>query len=707
MIQEPVTLGAGMYAELLIRVTPELGRMCRVELAFTQPGSSAPTEWSGRAIIDVDAIRAAQNDVDEYATALSSALFSDEEVRKGFALAEVLAGNQQLRVRLYIDSDQSDLHTLRWEMLRTPSGTPIATGDRLLFSRYLRSPDFRRVSVVPEHDLRALVLIANPTNLADYGPEGTPLQPINVEEELERARRALGDMPMTTYAEPGTATLDHLVEGIRVGHNVVYVVCHGAMVNGQTRLYLERETGDVAAVTGFELARELEQVRHLPALVVLASCQSAGSASSGALAAVGPQLARVGVPSVLAMQERISMRTSAAFVETFFTELSRDGRLDRAAAVARTKVKSEPDFWVPVLFTRVQSGCIWPVTAEQSMDFERWPALLSYIKKGACTPILGFGLIEFLLGPTREMAQHWADTYHFPMSPHEREDLPQVAQFLAVNQYPGFPADELARYIRGEIIERFGDMADGHQGETDEEVDEHVRALVGDVGRRQRARNPYDPYRVLAHLPFPIYVTANPDNLLAEALVEAGKQPVVELCRWNDQADLPPPIWDTDPNFKPTPEQPLVYHIFGQLRERQSLVLTEDDFFDFLLQVNAGGEWKIPPVVTAAWSKNALLFLGFGPEDWTFRVLFRTIVSQPGRSLRDRKPHVAVQIDPEEGTSLDPQRAKKYLEQYFTDEQINTYWGSVDRFSRELWIHWQGSSPTGAETLSTAGHSGV
>ncbi|GAC1322201.1 MAG: CHAT domain-containing protein [Chloroflexota bacterium] len=702
---EPMSVGTGVYAELLIRVTPEFGRQCRVELAFTQPGSTAPTEWSGRAIIDVDAIRAAQNDIDDYARMLSDALFSDEEVRKGFALAEVLAGSQQLRVRLYIDSDQSELHTLRWETLKTPNGTPIATGDRLLFSRYLRSHDWRRVAMVAEHELRALVLIANPSNLSSYGPEGTALEPINVDDELERARRALGTIPMTTYTQPGTATVEQLIDGIRAGHNVIYVVCHGAFVNGQTRLYLDRDSGETASVTGDELARELEQLRQLPALIVLASCQSAGSASSGALAAVGPQLARVGVPSVLAMQERISMRTASAFVETFFTELNRDGRLDRAAAVARTKVKGEPDFWVPVLFSRIQSGCIWPVIADHSMDFERWPALLSYIKKGACTPILGFGLIEFLLGPTREMAKRWADTYHFPMSPHERQDLPQVAQFLAVNQYPGFPADELARYIRGEIIERYGDIAEGHRGASDEDVDEHVRSLVSEVGRRQRANNQYDPYRVLARLPFPIYVTANPDNLLAEALVEAGKQPVIELCRWNDQADLHAPIWDTDPDYKPTPDRPLVYHIFGQLRDRESLVLTEDNFFDFLLQINGNGngEWKIPPVVTAAWSKNALLFLGFGPDEWTFRVLFRMIISQPGRSLRDRKPHVAVQIDPEEGTSLDPRRAKKYLEQYFTDEQINTYWGSVDRFSRELWTQWQGASETPANSL----HAGI
>jgi hypothetical protein len=682
MVQEPL-----VYAELLVRLIPDMDGTCRVELAFTQPGSTAPTERSGRATFDVDELREVQNDVDEYGRRLTQALFADSSIREGFELATVLAGAQQLRLRLDIDAAASDLHALRWETLRTPDDAPVATGDRILFSRYLRSPDWRRVPTVLERELRALVMIANPTNLASYSPEGVPLQPINVPEEVERAKRGLGSIPTTIYSDQGTATLEHLIQAVRDGHNVVYLVCHGAFVQGRTRLYLERDSGETTTVTGDELADELSQLRQLPSLVVLASCQSAGSGTGGALAAVGPMLARAGVPSVLAMQDRVSMRTSGQFVETFFSELGRDGRLDRAAAAARTRVKSESDYWVPVLFSRLSSGCLWP-PPETTTEFGQWPGVLRHIRRGSCTPIIGPGLIEFLLGPTREMAQRWADTYHFPMAPQDRQDLPQVAQFLAVSQFdPGFPAEELAQYVQREIIERYGQLAetDGVGGD----IDQHVRRLVSEVGRRERAKNPTDPYRVLASLPFPIYVTANPDNLLADALEEAGKQPVVELSRWNDQADLPPSIWDQEPGYKPTAERPLVYHVFGQLRERQSLVLTEDNFFDFLLRIDKGS-FKVPEAITAAWSKNALLFLAFQTDEWHFRVLFHTIMNQPGRSLGDLKPHVAVQIDPEEGSSLDPRRARKYLEQYFdVGGHISTYWGSTEKFMRELWFVWQ------------------
>jgi hypothetical protein len=685
MVQESVASSAVPYADLLIRITPELiGRWCRIDLAFTLPGAQVPAEHQGRALFDLDALREVQNDLAEYGRRLGAALFADEPVREGFVLAVALAGTQQLRVRLYVDSDAPELHSIRWEALRTPGDLPIATGDRVLFSRYLRSPDWRRVALVPERDLRALILISNPSDLDRYSPEGVPLQPIDVAGELDRARRALDGIRTTEFAEPGSATVQNLINGIRSGHNLIYVVCHGALIKGETRLFLERESGESTTITGEELAQEFRQLRQLPALVVLAACQSAGSATGGALSAVGPLLARAGVPSVLAMQERVSMPTASQFVETFFTELRRDGRLDRAAAAARSRVKGEPDFWVPVLYTRLANACMWPPPAQDTDDFQKRSAVIDQIRKGTCTPIIGPGLLEFLLGPSRELAQGWADTFHFPMSPSDRQALPQVAQFLAVEQSPEFPADELARYVHGEIVARYGQLLPHSMPNEDE--DDYVRALVSEVGRRKRANDETDAYRVLANLPLPIYVSTNPDNLLCDALVEAGKQPVVELGRWNDQVEIDS-IWDSEPDYKPTVERPLIYHVFGQLRTRESLVLTEDNYFDFLLRVGTS-QWRVPDVIAAAWAKNALMFLGFQMDEWSFRVLFRTIMSQPGRSLGNKKPHIAVQIDPEEGSSLYPQRARKYLEQYFGEEHITTYWGSAERFMQEIWAAW-------------------
>ena len=134
----------------------------------------------------------------------------------------------------------------------------------------------------------------------------------------------------------------------------------------------------------------------------------------------------------------------------------------------------------------------------------------------------------------------------------------------------------------------------------------------------------------------------------------------------------------------------MVYHLFGQIRTPGSMVLTEDDYFDYLIGVtkNAG---VIPPAVIRAWNDSALLFLGFQVDDWNFRVLFRSIVNQEGSGRLREKPHVAVQIDPEEGRSLEPQRARRYLERYFQHDNISVYWGSAEQFIRELWVQWKQS----------------
>jgi hypothetical protein len=65
-------------------------------------------------------------------------------------------------------------------------------------------------------------------------------------------------------------------------------------------------------------------------------------------------------------------------------------------------------------------------------------------------------------------------------------------------------------------------------------------------------------------------------------------------------------------------------------------------------------------------------------------VLFRSIMRQEGRSRRTRYSHVAVQIDPEESSTLEPERARRYMQKYFGGADISIYWGSVESFVRDL-----------------------
>jgi hypothetical protein len=671
------------YADLELGLHRRAEGRYGVELRFSQPDSDADIRLTGEEVIvefDPAALDAEQSDPLDYGQALTQRLFAAPPLQAAFLKARAAADSLDipLRLRLFVGPSAPELHTLRWETLRDPAeDRPLLTDERLFFSRYLSVSDWRPVRLRPRAALRALVVIANPGNLGEYKRE-----PVDVAGELERARQGLGNIPVTALAEPGSATLDGIAARLREGYDILYLVGHGAMIRGEPWIWLEDQQNRVARVAGADLALRIRELEQRPRLIVLASCQSAGTgplSTEGALAPLGPRLAEAGVPAVLAMQGNISMTTVETFMPVFFGELQRDGQIDRALAVARGAVRDRHDSWIPVLFMRLKSGRIWyvPGFGDDRQAFEKWPALIRSIKRGQCTPIVGAGVAETALGLPREIARGWAESYNYPLAAHQRDELPEVAQYLSVNQDPQFPRDELVESLRREMVRRHaGDLAEGA-----EQAD--VYDLLAVVGELLRERDPADPYKVLAEQPFPIDITTVQPNLLSEALRAANKDPQVEFCRWNETiADLPS-IFEDDPDYRPTPERPLVFHLFGILDEADSLVLTEDDHFDYLISISRNPE-LIPLPVREALADTALLFLGFRLSDWDFRVLYRSLTSQEGRNRRRKYAHIAGQVMPDEEYFLMPERARRYFESYFQDSDISIFWGSVEDFTREL-----------------------
>lgn len=667
-----------------------------VEFRFSRPDSDAEVRLGqGVARLDLDALTKLPAGSPDYARLLTDNLFADPEVRSAFAQAFASAQSLEmpLRLRLFIGSSLPELHSLHWEALANPlDGQPLSSSEHVLFSRYLSSQDWRSVQLRPKDKLRVLVFIANPSNLSEY----QNLSPIDVEGELQRARESMGEMQVTSVPsgvgqsdnKPQPATLERLIALLRQDNqDVLYLVCHGAIADDEPYLWLEDEQGRAAVTPGAELVSRLQEMAQQPRLVVLASCQSAGSPTRGdALMALGPRLAQAGVPAVLAMQGNISLETIAAFMPVFFQQLHQDGLVDQAVAVARSAVRQRLDHWMPALYMRLKSGRIWYVPGfGREQGFDKWRSLYRSIRNARCTPILGPGLYEALLGPPREIARRWAEAYHYPMQPHQRESLPQVAQFLAVNQYRRAPYDELQEHLKHEIRARFANRLPKEMLAESASLDD----LIAAAGVIRWKDHPDDPYKVIAELPLPVYITTNTNNLLAIALQQAGRDPQVAICPWNEYVEQSESIYDKEPNFQPTPQRPLVYHLFGRLNEPYSVVLTEDDYFNFLIGVTRNRD-LIPKEVLQALVNSALLFVGFQLDDWQFRVLFHSILDQQGSLLRGGHPHVAVQILPEEGRILEPERARTYLEDYFAkDAEISLYWGSVQDFTSELQRGWQ------------------
>jgi len=650
-----------------------------------RPGSDKPV----LARFDLDALQLLAYDPDAYGQALTASLFADTAVQSAFAQARAGAQSKGvgLRLRLLVGPSAPELHRLRWETLRDPQdGTPLFMGENLLFSRYLFSQSWREVRLRPKGELSALLAVANPNNLGEYD-----LAPVDVPAEVERARLNLGQIPVAVLPDRTSdtpVTLDNLLARVRAGVDILYLVCHGSLKDGEPWLWLENDQGQAARVSGEELVQRMRELEQQPRLVVLVSCQSAGEGVNDVLSAVGPGLAQAGIPAVIAMQGNLSMETAAKFMPVFFQELQRDGFIDRAMSVARGTVRQRPDAWMPALFMRLKSGRIWYVPGfgmERRGIENTWRLFLSKIDDQVCTPILGPGLNDYLLDPQVNIARRWAEAYHYPMEPHERESLPQVAQYLAVDVYDRAPYDELANYLKQVIRSRYAEILPNELQQRKAHLDDLIMA----IGAHRRQTDPADPYRLLAELDLPVYITTNYDNLLAAALQEAGKDPQVMVCPWNDQLERVQSIYDQERDFHPTPERPLVFHLFGRLNEPRSVVLTEDDYFKFLIGVTRNSS-LIPSDVLGALVDSALLLLGFRMEDWQFRVLFHSLLDQQGNILRGAHPHIAAQIEPEEGRILDPERARDYLNKYYGGSQegakikFSIYWGNVDDFIRDL-----------------------
>jgi hypothetical protein len=689
------------FAELEIGLRPRDRGSFVVDLTYSQPDSATDVRSVQPRVIKIDrtSLRRLAFQDREYGRSLSHALFGDEQVGRMFDEARTAAEQLKaaLRLRLFIGSDAPELHSIRWETLLDPhSNSPLLTSEQVIFSRLLSSIDWRPVSLRPKRALRALVAVANPIEPAGreikeqdpIEPTGRQvhvrrLDPIDVPAEVAQAEDGLAPIQPTVLHSGGTASLDGIMSELRRGYDILYLVCHGTAIEGEPELWLERDDGQPQIVEGSDFVDRLHDLAYRPRLVVLASCRSAGagdessSNDQGVLASLGPRLAQGGIPAVLAMQGDVSMATLAVFLPAFLTELQDHGQVDLAVAVARAKAfaQERPDWWAPTLFLRLKSGRLW-----YSPDFgtgeANWDRLVSHIDNKRATPILGPALPELLVGSRREIAREWAGQYGYPMAPHNRESLTEVAQYLSIRNDTQFLRDQLIGHLQRVLRRRYPKVL----GTADEEAT--LDDLVTTVAR-QRAEDPADPYRILAELELPIYVSTDPTSALQAALQQDGREPEWEIFRWTRELRKAESIYRRERDYRPTVQRPLVYHLFGRLDVDGSVPLTEDEFLQLMMAWRTERK-TVPGEVLKRLTDSSLLFLGFRPDEWDFRIVHQAINDPDGRSRSRLYSHLAVQIDPEEGQILEPEGARRYLERYLRKDEVDIFWGGVDDFLRKL-----------------------
>lgn len=613
-------------------------------------------------------------DMQAYGRILTQSLFASEPLRVVFAQGRAAAeqAGVPLRIRLNIHSSAMELFSLYWETLLDPqSNICFSTDQNVYFSRYLASQDWRSVRLRARGELKALAFIAAPTGLSAY-----KLADVDKAKETETIQTGFEGISLTILEH---ATLDNLANALTENEfDILYIVAHGTFANKESYLWLENEKGEVSRTAGNELLARIRELEKRPRLAVLASCQSAGKGEGGVLSSLGPLLAEAGIPAVLAMQDNVLMDTVTKFMPIFFRELKDDGQIDRALSIARGQVRSQPDWWVPVLFMRMKSGRIWyvPGFGGPRGDFPKWPSLLRGVQTGRCTPILGPGLVDALIGSPLELVQAWAEELEFPLAPNDRDSLFQVAEYRVIDQSRFTAEDEWLSHLRAALRKR--NQLPPELNAPNAPLSEMFKAA-----REQRAAvDEFEPHKILASLPIRIYITVNTNELLEAALIAAGKKPITMICPWREFGGNNSDNDDLDP----TVEAPLVYHLLGVISQPETMVLTEDEVFELLTNF-ALHRNEIPEQVGRALSDSALLLIGFEITDWSFRALMKTLLNKEGNSLLRRHAHIAAQIEPDENHLINPTKARRYLESYFSrasNIDINVYWGTSHEFLKEL-----------------------
>lgn len=362
---------------------------------YASPNAMAQPGWQDQAsIAEAESPRA-------YGALLFEAIFNTKHSGgKGPTLEGYFTARKQARRRLRIELRiDPEVGSHGWEYLCNPfeqvgnqPAPPLAVyADAPLFRFY---PNIEAATAVQAKPLRILVAICNP---ADLGPDQggpsyvrnlTRLDTAGLARQMDAIKPALDrlhtifDTEHDILGAPGDAqpvTFARLTQKLKEGWHVLHIVAHGVMVKERYYLIMEDEQRRSQPVPpeAFEMPAFRQHLR----LAVLSSCQSAVRERDAQqnLPSLAERLVRQGLQAVIAMQDVISIDADQLFVQRFYEELARSGRIDMAMASARFDLyRDKPhgrDWGYPALFMSTEDGALLEVAPAPpgSAGHERTP----------------------------------------------------------------------------------------------------------------------------------------------------------------------------------------------------------------------------------------------------------------------------------------------------------------------------------------------
>ena len=328
-----------------------------------------------------------------------------------------------------------------------------------------------------------------------------------------------------------------------------------------------------------------------------------------------------GVPVWRILRELIKDRaTSATLAQNILRLLS---QLEDARAKELTIIASE---------TRQEMQPRAAVSAPQEpFNDSAWDMILRRLIAGKCTPVIGPGASAGVLPLMAEVTRKLAVEFGYPFE--DPDNLASVSQYLAVTRDSFFAKEQISIMLQS----------------------------------RQKFQNSPRTYDILAQLPVSVYVSTSFDTLLVEALRKTGKDLRQVVCRWNKHIE---DGTELDTSFRPSVANPMIFHLFGHMDRPESLVLSEEEMVEFLVNVSADPN-LIPHMVQRALVSSMQLFVGVSPLSNVFQFLSRF-------TREGARGHLMQML-------TSPERAEsEYYSAYLSLKNVKPYFGTAEQFLTEL-----------------------
>ena len=136
---------------------------------------------------------------------------------------------------------------------------------------------------------------------------------------------------------------------------------------------------------------------------------------------------------------------------------------------------------------------------------------------------------------------------------------------------------------------------------------------------------------------------------------------------------------------------PYIFHLNGYdddaaPEQLDHIALSEDEFLEAFVRLARDQTTIIASNVLEALATSSYLFLGYGIDDWEFRVLMQGLLQPIAKTRSKQKLHVGVQLDAGDATAgLDESAVRAHLERYLEGRfKITVYWGTPGQFVAEM-----------------------